>query len=313
MAVEEIVPSALADERIDRVLAMMTGASRSRVSEWLADGQVSCNGITVTVRSRRVAEGDLVRLAVDPDLGPQALVPDPDIVVPVVYVDDDLLVIDKPAGLVVHPGAGNDSGTLVHALLAAYPEIATVGEPDRPGIVHRLDKDTSGLMLVARTAAAHAELSAMLAAHEVERRYLTLVWGIPETASGMVDAPIGRSTREPTRMVVSAQGRDARTRYLVLESFTEPAPCALLECELETGRTHQIRVHMSAIGHAVVGDDRYRGVRPAIASPRMFLHSASLALDHPIRTDERLEFTSPLPADLERVLEGIRDGRPTAG
>lgn len=313
MAIEEIVPAALAEERIDRVLAMITGASRSRVSEWLADGQVTCNGTIVTTRSRRVVEGDLVRLAVDPDRGPRPLEADPSIDVPIVFADDDLLVIDKPAGLVVHPGAGNDTGTLVHALLARYPEIATVGEPDRPGIVHRLDKDTSGLMLVARTVDAHAELSAMLAAHEVERRYLTLVWGIPETASGMVDAPIGRSTREPTRMVVSAQGREARTRYVVLESFTEPAPCALLECELETGRTHQIRVHMSAIGHAVVGDDRYRGVRPAIASPRMFLHSASLAFDHPTRPDERLEFTSPLPTDLERVLDSIRDAQPTAG
>ena len=311
MGVEEIVPAALAGERIDRVVAMITGESRARVADWLAEGHVSCNGTVITTRSRRVDEGDLIALAVDPDRGPRELVPEPDIVVPVVYADEHLLVIDKPAGLVVHPGAGNDTGTLVHALLAVYPEIAGVGEPDRPGIVHRLDKDTSGLMIVARSVEAHAELSAMLAAHEVERRYLTLVWGVPETNSGMVDAPIGRSTREPTRMVVSTNGREARTRYIVLETFDEPAPSALLECELETGRTHQIRVHMSAIGHAVVGDDRYRGVRPAITSPRMFLHSASLAFDHPIDTDERLEFSSPLPVDLDAVLAGLRPATPT--
>lgn len=311
MPVEEVVPAALAGERIDRVVAMITGASRSRVADWLSDGHVSCNGITVTTRSRRVEEGDLVALAVDHHDAPSRPTADPDIVVPVVHVDDDLAVIDKPAGLVVHPGAGNDTGTLVHALLALYPEIADVGEPDRPGIVHRLDKDTSGLMIVARSAAAHAELSAMLADHEVERRYLTLVWGIPESPNGVVDAPIGRSTREPTRMVVSAQGREARTRYTVLETFDDPVPAALLECELETGRTHQIRVHMAAIGHAVVGDDRYRGVRPAITTPRMFLHSASLAFDHPMDPDVRLEFASPLPSDLAAVLAGLSGGRPT--
>lgn len=311
MGVEEVVPSALDGERIDRTIAMITGASRARVAVWLAEEQVTCNGVTVTNRSHRVHEGDLVALAVDPDLGPVVLVPEPDIDLPIVYADDDLLVIDKPAGLVVHPGAGHDTGTLVHAVLARYPEIAAVGEPDRPGIVHRLDKDTSGLMLVARSSEAHARLSEMLAAHEVERRYLTLVWGIPESTSGMVDAPIGRSMREPTRMVVSANGREARTRYTVLSTFDEPAPASLLECELETGRTHQIRVHMAAIGHAVVGDDRYRGVRPAIASPRMFLHSAHLGFEHPVESGRRLEFDSPLPEDLGVVLAGLRNRRPT--
>ena len=313
MPVEEVVPDALAGERIDRVLAMITGASRAKVAEWLADGHVACNGTVVTTRSRRVDVGDVVSLDLDPDLGPRPIEPDPSIRLDVVFEDDDVLVIDKPAGLVVHPGAGNETGTLVHALLAHDPAIASVGEPERPGIVHRLDKDTSGLLLVARSANAHAALSAMFADHEVERRYLTLVWGVPETARGMVDAPIGRSTREPTRMVVSAQGREARTRYTVLETFERPTPAALLECELETGRTHQIRVHMAAIGHAVVGDDRYRGDRPAIACPRMFLHSTALAFRHPVRVDERLEFSSPLPADLANVLDRLRSGTPTAG
>ena len=232
---------------------------------------------------------------------------------PVVHEDPDLLVVDKPSGLVVHPGAGNATGTMVQGLLSRYPELAEVGDPERPGVVHRLDKDTSGLMLVARSQAAYEALVAMLSAHEVDRRYLTLVWGIPEARRGMVDAPIGRSTREPTRMVVSAQGKEARTHYEVVRDFDDPVPCALLECRLETGRTHQIRVHMAAIGHPVVGDGRYRGDRKAIPTPRMVLHSAALALDHPTRPGERLSFASPLPPDLAAVVDGLSGSRPTEG
>ena len=312
MAYSEVVPSALAGERIDRVVAMITGASRTRVTEWLEQGLVTLGGTLVTTRSRRVAVDDVIVIDVEPDLGPAPLIAEPDIDVPIVYVDDDVIVLDKPAGLVVHPGAGNATGTLVQAMLALYPELASIGEPGRPGVVHRLDKDTSGLMLMARSQDAYVELSSMLAAHEVERTYLTLVWGLPEAGSGLIDAPIGRSTREPTRMVVSAQGREARTRYTVLETFEEPEPCALVECRLETGRTHQIRVHMSAIGHAVVGDDRYRGARKAITTPRIFLHSAALEFDHPVRLDERLEFVSGLPEDLDEVLVRLRNPTPTA-
>jgi 23S rRNA pseudouridine1911/1915/1917 synthase len=307
----ESVPAALDGERIDRVVAMITGASRSLVTQWLEDGLVRRNGALATTRSTRVVEGDEIEVSVDLDQGPPALVPDPAIEVPILHVDDALLVVDKPAGLVVHPGAGNQSGTMVNGLLARYPELAVVGDPARPGIVHRLDKDTSGLMLVARTQEAYEHLVARLARHEVDRRYLTLVWGVPEAASGLVDAPIGRSAREPTRMVVSAQGKEARTRYEVLESFDDPAPCALLECQLETGRTHQIRVHMTAIGHPVVGDDRYRGARPAIATPRMVLHSAKLQLEHPDHPGTQLRFESPLPADLAAVVAGLSSSRPS--
>jgi 23S rRNA pseudouridine1911/1915/1917 synthase len=302
MAYSETVPSPLDGERIDRVVAMMTGASRSQVVEWLDAGLIMRNSVVVTTRSNRVVEGDVIDLDVDLDAAPPELIPEPDIDIPIVYVDDDVIVIDKPAGLVVHPGAGNTTGTLVHGLLARFPEIATVGDPARPGIVHRLDKDTSGLMVVARSNVAYEQLVEKLAAHDVERRYLTLVWGTPNSTSGMVDAPIGRSIREPTRMVVSATGKEARTRYEVKQTFIEPSPVALVECQLETGRTHQIRVHMSAIGHPVVGDERYRGVRQTISSPRMVLHSAAIAFDHPTRTDERLAFESPLPADLAAVI-----------
>ena len=313
MGVVETVPGPLDGERIDRVVAMVTGASRSQVVEWIDAGLVRRNGAVATSRSARLAEGDVIEVVVDVDAPVDALVPEPDVEVPVVHADDDVLVIDKPAGLVVHPGAGNATGTMVQGLLARYPEIAGVGDPHRPGVVHRLDKDTSGLMLVARSSAAYERLVAMLAAHEVERRYLTLVWGIPEARSGMVDAPIGRSGREPTRMVVSAQGKEARTRYEVVRTFDEPVPCALVECRLETGRTHQIRVHMAAIGHPVVGDTRYRGAKPSIPTPRMVLHSAALALDHPTRPGERLSFESPLPADLTAVVEGLSETRPTEG
>ncbi len=306
MSAHEIVPAALDGERIDRLVAMITGESRARVTEWIDGGLIQRNGRVISSRSVRIAEGDVIDIDVDLDAPSVVMVGDPDVEVTVVHEDADLLVIDKQAGLVVHPGAGNATGTLVQGLLARYPEIAEVGDPARPGIVHRLDKDTSGLMVVARTQAAYEELVAMLSAHEIERRYLTLVWGIPESAAGLVDAPIGRSHRDPTRMVVSARGKEARTGYEVLETFTEPAPMALLECRLETGRTHQIRVHMAAIGHAVVGDERYRGVRPAVTAPRMVLHSASLRFDHPVREGVELAFDSPLPADLSAVLEGVR-------
>ncbi len=229
--------------------------------------------------------------------------PDDSVPFEVVHVDDDLIVVDKPAGVVVHPGAGNTSGTLVNGLVARFPDLAGVGDPDRPGIVHRLDKDTSGLMLVARTDRAYRALVEMLSARSVGRRYLTLVWGEFDSPAGMIDAPIGRSGREPTRMAVSARGREARTRYEVREVFTDPV-VSLLECRLETGRTHQIRVHLAAIGHPVVGDRRYRGERTSLEVPRTFLHAARLDVVHPV-SGEPLEFESALPPDLQGVLDRL--------
>jgi 23S rRNA pseudouridine1911/1915/1917 synthase len=219
------------------------------------------------------------------------------------WSDEDVIVISKPAGLVVHPGAGNPDGTLANALLFHHPELAEVGDPTRPGIVHRLDRDTSGLMLVARTQRAYDALVEALALHEVERRYLALVWGTPEAPRGVIDAPIGRSIRVPTRMAVRQGGRSARTHYEVIESFAEP-DVALLECTLETGRTHQIRVHVAAIGHPVVGDVAYGGNRPSLPMARPFLHAAALGFDHPV-TGERMEITEPLPPDLQSVLAGL--------
>ena len=300
----ERIPAALAGERVDRVVAMLTGLTRAEVSDLIAEGAVAVRGRVVVKPSVRLAEGDELAVEV-PDAAPEPVaVPEPDVEVPIVHADDDVIVVDKPQELVVHPGAGNARGTMVAGLLARFPDLAGVGEPERPGIVHRLDKGTSGLLVVARTPDAYDSLVAQLSSRTVERRYLTLVWGVPEPATGVVDAPIGRSRRDPTRMAVSSTGREARTRYEVLQRFTEPIDAALLECRLETGRTHQIRVHLAAIEHPVVGDPRYRGKRTSFVTPRMFLHAHSLTFDHP-RTGERISFRSPLPADLQEVLDRL--------
>jgi 23S rRNA pseudouridine1911/1915/1917 synthase len=304
LTVREVVPRALDGQRLDRVVALVTGVSRAQAAEMVADGSVSVGGRAVTSRSHRVAAGD--ELDVDVPDRPAALDlgPDPDVAVPVVYQDDDLLVVDKPPGLVVHPGAGQASGTLVNGLLARFPELAEVGAPDRPGIVHRLDKGTSGLMLVARSAAAYDALVAMLGDRQVSRTYRTLVWGTPASTTGLIDAPIGRSGRDRTRMAVTVAGREARTRYAIVRTYRRPVEVTELQCQLETGRTHQIRVHLSSIGHAVVGDARYGGDRQSLPMDRPFLHAEELGLDHPV-TGDPLWFTSRLPGDLVAVLGAL--------
>jgi 23S rRNA pseudouridine1911/1915/1917 synthase len=295
-----VVPDALAGERLDRIVALEADLTRQAASEVVSSGAVTVNGRVVTKGSARVATGDVIA-AVVPEIEDDSLVGDADVAFAVVYLDDDVLVIDKPAGLVVHPGAGRASGTLVHGLVARYPEIASVGEPDRPGIVHRLDSGTSGLMVVARTEDARVALVDMLGAREVSRQYRALAWGEVEGDEGLIDAPIGRSERERTKMAIIADGREARTRFVVLERFTSPAPVTLLECHLETGRTHQIRVHLASIKHPVVGDTRYGRARPAITIDRPFLHAERLAFAHPT-TGEAMAFTSPLPGDLVALL-----------
>ena len=215
------------------------------------------------------------------------------------HVDEWLAVVDKPAGLVVHHGAGVRGPTLVDALSDL---LGGGGDPARPGIVHRLDRDTSGLMIVARTEEAHRSLAEMIRAREVERRYLALVEGRPRSREGTIDAPLGRDHRAPERRAVGGRGaRDARTHFTVVESLPGDT---LVEARLETGRTHQIRAHFAAIGHPVCGDPRY-GHAGRHGLGRQFLHSARLAFDHPF-TDERLELRSPLPEDLETALARAR-------
>jgi len=301
MRYEEVVPEVLAGERVDRVVAMVTGLSRAEVAALVDGGGVTLQGRTVTTRSQRLSAGDRLEIEA-PEAGALAsLAPDPSVLVPLVHEDEHLLVVDKPAGLVVHPGAGQPAGTLVHGLLARFPEIAAVGDPSRPGIVHRLDKGTSGLLLVARTQAAYDALVAALSSRAVHRRYRALAWGHVEAPRGLIDAPIGRSARLATRMTVDERGKEARTRYEVLARYDEPVAVTELACELETGRTHQIRVHLRSIGHAVVGDPQYDGVRESLPVGRPFLHAERLGLEHPVHGGA-LTFSSPLPADLTEVL-----------
>ena len=301
----EVVPEALAGERVDRVVAMVTGCSRAEVAALVEAGAVRVDDRVVTTRSARLEAGAVLEVEA-PDPGEAAaLVPDATVTVPLVHEDEHLLVVDKPAGLVVHPGAGQPRGTLVHGLLARYPELAGVGDPTRPGIVHRLDKGTSGLLLVARSQAAYEALVAALAARHVHRRYRALAWGTVEAPRGIIDAPIGRSARVATRMAVDARGKEARTRYEVLARYVEPVAVTELACELETGRTHQIRVHLRSIGHPVVGDARYDGARQSLPMRRPFLHAEHLELAHPVRGGP-LAFDAPLPADLTEVLAGLR-------
>lgn len=301
----EVVPAALDGERIDRVIAMMTDLPRSEVSHLVDAGAVRIGGKTIATRSRKVKEGEAVEVDVPERVATEALLADASVEVTLVHVDDDVIVVDKPAGLVVHPGAGNRTATLVQGLLGRFPELAHLpsegaGEPDRPGIVHRLDAGTSGLLVVARSVRAYHDLVRQLAGRQVQRHYRSLVLDTVEANAGEIDAPIGRSDRDPTRMTVATAGREARTRYEVLARYREPVATTELACKLETGRTHQIRVHLAAIGHPVVGDSRYGGDRPAIPLERPFLHAERLAFAHPA-TEEMMSFVSGLPEELERV------------
>ncbi|MDQ1392654.1 MAG: rRNA synthase [Acidimicrobiaceae bacterium] len=309
----EVVPAALAGERVDRVVSLLTGMTRSQVAALVEEGVVSLDRVAVRTRSHRVCEGETLEVPDAPTAPPAGLEPEADVVFSVVHVDDAVLVVDKPAGLVVHPGAGNARGTLVAGLLACFPDLAGLahgGAEFRPGIVHRLDKGTSGLLVVARTEAARQSLVAQLASRAAERRYRALVWGLVDSNEGLIDAPIRRAEADPTRMAIRSGGKEARTRYRVEGRFSAPMPSTLVECRLETGRTHQIRVHLSAIGHPVVGDVRYRrqGKWPAglprMAPERVWLHAAALGFDHP-GSGERLTFTSPLPDDLTAVLSHL--------
>jgi 23S rRNA pseudouridine1911/1915/1917 synthase len=308
---ETVIPATLGGERVDRAVAMLTGLPRSAVNELVSDGRVTVDGQRVEVRSRTLLVGQTLRvdIAAPVEGGPRA---DAGVEFTVVYEDPHLIVVDKPAGLVVHHGAGHRGGTLIDGLLARYPELADLapagaGEADRPGIVHRLDKGTSGLLVVARSPEAFVSLSRQLREHSAGRHYRALVAGTVEADAGVVDAPIGRSPRQPTRMAVTRSGRPARTAYTVVGRYREPWEATLVEATLDTGRTHQVRVHLAAIGHPVFGDERYWGatVRPeaktSLASGRLFLHACRLSLDHPDGGDRRT-WDSPLPPDLDAVL-----------
>jgi 23S rRNA pseudouridine1911/1915/1917 synthase len=298
--VERRVPAELAGLRLDQALArMFPEHSRSRMQAWLRGGRVTVDSGRVEAK-RKVWGGERVR--VDPEAHPRETSSRPEAIgLGIVYEDDAILVIDKPAGLVVHPGSGNWRGTLLNAILHHAPQNAAL---PRAGIVHRLDKDTSGLLVVAKTLAAQTDLVRQLHARTVRREYVALVHG-RLVAGGTVDAPIGRHPVARTRMAVAARGRPSRTRYAVLRRF---ADATLVECRLETGRTHQIRVHMHSIGHPLVGDPVYgrrgAGSPPLAAFPRQALHAVRLALTHPVTRSE-MRWESPLPPDLRALVDSL--------
>lgn len=289
-----------AGKRADVVVAEhVPDISRSLARALVDDERVRVNGKAVKP-SHRVVTGDEVEVEV---VLPASISAAPEsIPLRIVYQDTDLAVIDKPAGMVVHPAAGHAGGTLANALAARFPQTRGVGLEDRPGIVHRLDKDTSGLMVVALNPAAHASLQRQIAAHTAGRRYLALAAGRLEPERGTIEAPIGRDPGNRKRMAVhGVAARPARTSYRVLEYLPG---FSLLDVALHTGRTHQIRVHLAALGHPLAGDRTYHGA-PLDALQRQFLHAYHLALRSP-STGRDLEFSSPLPADLEGVLAELR-------
>lgn len=305
----ETIPDPLDGERVDRVVSMLVGLSRSAAAKAVVDGNVRIDGVAVSKSSARVATGQELSVS-DSVLEPaDDLAADPSVELNIVHVDDDVVIVDKAVGQVVHPGAGHSSGTIAQGVLHRYPEVREVGDPARPGIVHRLDKGTSGIFMIARTPAAYDSLTEQLRERTVSRRYVTLGWGHPRTPRGVIEAPIGRAVRDPTRMVVREDGKPARTSYSVTALWEDPKLC-LFSCELDTGRTHQIRVHLEAIHHPVVGDRRYGGGRDHLGLERPALHAAELGFEHPT-SGERMNFASPLPADIADLL--VRLGSPNEG
>jgi 23S rRNA pseudouridine1911/1915/1917 synthase len=288
--------------RLDRVLTMQLGAaySRAQVQKLIDEGSVQVNGAAVKA-GHKLKGGEKIAVSLPPPPVRGTVAPQP-IPLVVLHEDDDLVVIDKPAGLIVHPGVGDEQGTLVSALLMRYPEIAAIPVAEkRRGIVHRLDKDTSGVIVVARHAAAMHHLMAQFQARTVEKIYLTLVERPPKTTTGRIEAPIARDAGDRKRMAVQRGGRPAITEFEVIERYREGP--TLLRIRLLTGRTHQIRVHMAFIGCPVVGDATY-GYRRQRLLRGQFLHAARLCFDHPT-TGERLCFESPLPARLQAVLDAL--------
>jgi len=298
---KRVVPEALDGERFDRCLAVVGEMSRGAARELIDNDQAALNGEARPAKSK-VRTGD--DLTFTPVAEPEPLAANADVVFDVLYEDRDVAVVNKPAGLVVHPGHGHRSDTLAAGLLARWPHVRGVGEQDRWGIVHRLDRDTSGVLIVALSAEAHRALSLALARREVKRSYITLVHGVFDVARGTIDAPIGKDAPATLRMTVIRDGKPARTHYRRIETL-EDAQVSLVDVELETGRTHQIRVHLASIGHPVVGDNLYRRFKPTIPIDRMFLHAAEVAFTHP-NSGEAVKISAPLPDDLRAVLSRLR-------
>ncbi|MCI1975160.1 MAG: RluA family pseudouridine synthase [Limosilactobacillus sp.] len=283
--------------RIDKELAHhITGISRSQLQKWIEDGNVTVNGTTVKPKYK-LAVGDEV--VVQPEK-PQKIDLEPEnIPLDIVYEDDDVIVVNKPQGMVVHPAPGHPNHTLVNALLYHSP-LSTINGEFRPGIVHRIDKDTSGLLMVAKNDLAHRSLAAQLKAKTTQREYVALVHGVIKEERGTIDAPLGRSKKDRKKQAVVDDGRHAVTHFKVLERFQH---YTLVSCRLETGRTHQIRVHMKYIGHPLAGDPLY-GPRKTLPGNGQYLHARLLGFKHP-RTGEQMTFTSPLPDYFQQMIDHL--------
>jgi 23S rRNA pseudouridine1911/1915/1917 synthase len=310
MASEQTIAGTVAEAgRIDKALAEASGLSRERVKALIGEGRVLLEGAPATSASQRISAGSCFVIHLAPPANPQAIPQDIPIVV--VYEDEHLIVVDKPAGMVVHPAAGNREGTLVNALLHhCEGQLSGIGGVARPGIVHRIDKDTSGLLVVAKTDAAHEGLARQFADHSLERAYLAVVNGHPSPLMGTIEGRIGRSEGDRKKMAVltknSSRGKHAVTHYKVIQALEG---CSLVECRLETGRTHQVRVHLSALGHPLLGDPVYgrtnarlRPVLERLGFRRQALHAAILGFVHPV-TGTALRYTSQLPADMRELID----------
>ena len=296
---EFVITDTQQGQRLDVVLTETTEhlGSRSHMQRSIRAGLVSIDGITSTRASTKVSSGQIIRVEPTKDYLTPAITPS-ELTLNVVFEDDDIAIVDKPSGTVVHSGAGHLTDTMANAAATRWPKISAVGDTDRPGIVHRLDRDTSGLLIIALNPTSYDNLTAMIKRHEIERIYTALVHGHPESSKGTIDAPIGRDPHHRTRQAVNQDGRPALTHYEVIREIGQ---FSFLKIRLETGRMHQIRVHMTAIGHPVVGDQTY-GKRQGIENlSRQFLHASELIFNHPI-SSEKVSATSQLPDDLQSAI-----------
>ena len=284
-------------ERVDRVIAFFSGLSRSKVSDLISKRLILRNGIPIKKGSEIVHTNDEISMPNLVDEAVEEIASDESIDFEVVFEDDSVIVVSKPSGLIVHPGSGIANGTLVNGLAAQFPDLREIGDPTRLGLVHRLDKGTSGLLIVARTPEALENLKFQMQERHVHRQYSAIVAGHVESNKGVVDAPLGRDPKNPLKRAVINSGKYARTHYEIDQKYESPFKVSMLNCRLETGRTHQIRVHLAAIGHPVLGDELYGGRTSFNIENRLALHAQMLTFLHP-KTKNLMNFESPLPAEL---------------
>ena len=292
-------------ERVDRVIAFFSGLSRSKVSDLISKRLILRNGIPIKKGSEIVHTNDEISMPNLVNEAVEEIASDESIDFEVVFEDDSVIVVSKPSGLIVHPGSGIANGTLVNGLAAQFPDLREIGDPTRLGLVHRLDKGTSGLLIVARTPEALENLKFQMQERHVHRQYFAIVAGHVESNKGVVDAPLGRDPRNPLKRAVINSGKYARTHYEIDQKYESPFKVSMLNCRLETGRTHQIRVHLAAIGHPVLGDELYGGRTSFNIENRLALHAQMLTFLHP-KTKNLMNFESPLPAELTSMKAAFR-------